>query len=430
MGSSSIGLSLSGGGYRASAFHLGTLQKLDELGILPEISVLSTISGGSITGAAYAVSKKNYGDFQNEMIQIISTKDLIRSALLSGTGLQTIIFFAVFIGVAGWVLYTPYPWVSFLVLALMFFIFFRYQFHIFPVSREIEKLYAKYFTENLKLGELKVPFRFVIGSTNLQTARPFVFSKEYMGDSAYDYLDRPVHFKPEAFPIAKAVMASSCVPFAFSPVAIPDEYFSDPSLYSTVDPVIVDGGVYDNQGIHKLVQSGRFSSEVVITSDAGNKLSFTGRYPNMISIAVRSMNVFMARIKNAQMISDIYENHYKDKREIAFLSLGWDADDCIPGFIKNLKAGNIPSSVITSHALRDEWIRSPDDYKVEITDHLKAKIKYADIKIPTEDEVKIARNVGTNLTALKISQINALIKQASCLTEIQVKLYCPSIVKS
>jgi NTE family protein len=429
MASSGIGLSLSGGGYRASAFHLGTLQKLDELGILPEISVLSTISGGSITGAAYAVTTINYADFHNDMIRKISTKDLIRSALFSVTGLQTLIFFAVFIGAAAWLLYTPYPWVSFLVLALMFYVFLRYQFHIFPVSREIEKLYAKHFTENLTVGDVKAPFRFVIGSTNLQTARPFVFSKEYMGDSAYDFLERPVHFKPESFPLAKAVMASSCVPFAFSPVSIPKEYFLDPSLYSTVDPVIVDGGVYDNQGIHKLVQSGRFSSDVVITSDAGNKLSFNGSYPNMISIAVRSMNVFMARIKNAQMVSDIYDNHYKDKREIAYLSLGWNAEDCIPGFIKNLKAGNIPSSVIASHALKDEWVRSPDDYKAEITDHLKTKIKYADIKIPTEDEVKIARNVGTNLTALKIPQINALIKQASCLTEIQVKLYCPSLIK-
>jgi NTE family protein len=42
---SDIVLSLSGGGYRAAAFHLGTLEMLDELGLLGNLSVLSTVSG-------------------------------------------------------------------------------------------------------------------------------------------------------------------------------------------------------------------------------------------------------------------------------------------------------------------------------------------------------------------------------------------------
>jgi NTE family protein len=51
----SIGIALSGGGFRAAAFHLGTLNKLQELGVLSEARVISSISGGSIAGAYYGL---------------------------------------------------------------------------------------------------------------------------------------------------------------------------------------------------------------------------------------------------------------------------------------------------------------------------------------------------------------------------------------
>ena len=52
--SSKLGLALSGGGFRATAFHLGVLKRLRELGVLDQIKVISTVSGGSITGAFWA----------------------------------------------------------------------------------------------------------------------------------------------------------------------------------------------------------------------------------------------------------------------------------------------------------------------------------------------------------------------------------------
>ncbi|MDB5198765.1 MAG: hypothetical protein JWO92_728 [Chitinophagaceae bacterium] len=52
-----LGLSLSGGGYRA-AFHLGTLKKISELDILEKVDVLSAISGGSITVAYFSLGSK------------------------------------------------------------------------------------------------------------------------------------------------------------------------------------------------------------------------------------------------------------------------------------------------------------------------------------------------------------------------------------
>ncbi|MEM7097951.1 MAG: patatin-like phospholipase family protein [Pseudomonadota bacterium] len=48
-----IGVALSGGGYRAAVYHTGTLHALEQLGVKPD--VLSTVSGGSIIGAYYAL---------------------------------------------------------------------------------------------------------------------------------------------------------------------------------------------------------------------------------------------------------------------------------------------------------------------------------------------------------------------------------------
>jgi hypothetical protein len=51
-----LAISLSGGGYRAAAFHLGTLDLLYRLGLLQDCRVLSTVSGGTFTGMLYAIS--------------------------------------------------------------------------------------------------------------------------------------------------------------------------------------------------------------------------------------------------------------------------------------------------------------------------------------------------------------------------------------
>src|SRR5437870_6584067 len=44
-----IALCLSGGGYRAMLFHVGTLWRLNEAGLLGKLDRISSVSGGSIT---------------------------------------------------------------------------------------------------------------------------------------------------------------------------------------------------------------------------------------------------------------------------------------------------------------------------------------------------------------------------------------------
>jgi hypothetical protein len=48
-----VGLALSGGGFRASLFHIGVLARLAEMDLLRHVEVLSCVSGGSIIGAHY-----------------------------------------------------------------------------------------------------------------------------------------------------------------------------------------------------------------------------------------------------------------------------------------------------------------------------------------------------------------------------------------
>jgi predicted acylesterase/phospholipase RssA len=50
------GLCLSGGGYRAMIYHVGALVRLNELGFLPKLREVASVSGGSITAGMLAAA--------------------------------------------------------------------------------------------------------------------------------------------------------------------------------------------------------------------------------------------------------------------------------------------------------------------------------------------------------------------------------------
>lgn len=424
-----LGLSLSGGGYRATAFHLGTLNKLHEMNILQQVDVISTISGGSITGAYYCLEKDDYDNFSKTLYKAVQEKSVVKNVLFSFIALKLLLFTLVFLAPAFYFLFTSYAWLFPILFAAFVFFLLKFQFYIFPVSKQIEAVYDDFFYAQKKLGDLPDHPALVIGSTNLQTARPFTFSKNWMQDSTYQYRKPPVKFISKDFPIARAVMASSSVPFAFTPIKIDASYFQNPAFAKEVHPILVDGGVYDNQGIHKIMQHGSYECAHVITSDAGGGSSGELSIRNTISLLISTMDAFMSRIKKAQMVQDIYENATTTKKQITYLSLAWDIEECIPGFIDNLADGQIIQSVIDAHQLEQKWIDEPKKYEIEITGWLEQRTGYADIKKPSDKEKVIARKVGTNLTSLSKLQVDSLMLQASCLTELQVKLYCPSLIK-
>ncbi len=427
-----LGLALSGGGYRAAAFHVGTLKKLDELGILSKVNVLSTISGGSITGAYYCINNTSFEVFEKEMKKIISTKSVIRYILTSFIFIKAVLFFLVFIAAAIYAFFTPYPWLSVVSVCVMVTLFVLFQFNIFPVSKVIEKAYDKFFYNNATLSQLldHKP-RLAIGSTNIQTNRPFTFSKDKMEDATYTFMKPPILFKSADFPLSRAVMASSCVPFAFTPVSISREFYTNEEDIYKVIPVLVDGGVYDNQGIHKITQRhSSYECDIIITSDAGNKSPFKKSYNNVIVLLIRTMDVFMARIKNFQMMQNLYTNTEFANKQIAYLSLGWDIQNCIPGFIKNLEEGQVTASVIDSHKIPAEWVKNVKQFREQIQQLLEQNVNYKKIESEklTVAQLNIARSVGTNLSCLSAEQVNCLSGHAANITELQVKLYCPSLI--
>jgi len=72
------GLALSGGGFRASLFHIGVLARLAELDVLRHVEVFSCVSGGSIVGAVYylelrkKLQAKSDGELQqSDYIEIV-----------------------------------------------------------------------------------------------------------------------------------------------------------------------------------------------------------------------------------------------------------------------------------------------------------------------------------------------------------------------
>lgn len=429
-----IGLSLSGGGYRATIYHLGTLKKLKALGILEHVDVISTNSGGSITGATYGLYADDFEAFESVIrhgVQQSVVKGVLRSWRFLLFFVATLFWMATII----YMLYRGYAWASFGLLLLLTVAFLYFQFQLFPISKLNERMYNKFFFNKKTLSALSPSIRFAINATNLETGRLFTFSNTAMGDSVYSYPDddedktEPIHFKAEQFPIARAVAASTAVPFVFTPVSIAKAFFENPEDYKRVRPRLVDGGVYDNQGAHKLTQvKSAYGCQTVIISDAGNTMPFKNTYRNTLTLLIRTSDVFMNRIKNLQMVQYLYENHKVGKREIAYQSLGWDIEDSIPKFINGLEEGTILPRVIKYHQISKAAIEAKQ--WEAIAEQLKANINYQDIikTANTKAQLALARKVSTNLVPLKQEQMDALVNHASVLTELQVKLYCPGLL--
>src|SRR3954462_7322206 len=61
-----IGLALSGGGFRANLYHLSLVRFLRDAGILPQVSHITSVSGGSILAAHLVLNWDRYNGSANE----------------------------------------------------------------------------------------------------------------------------------------------------------------------------------------------------------------------------------------------------------------------------------------------------------------------------------------------------------------------------
>src|SRR6476659_9366613 len=73
-----IGLALSGGGFRATIYHVGLVRFLRDAGILPQVSQITAVSGGSIFAAHLCLNWDRYngspGEFEaaaNELLAFV-----------------------------------------------------------------------------------------------------------------------------------------------------------------------------------------------------------------------------------------------------------------------------------------------------------------------------------------------------------------------
>ncbi len=130
------------------------------------------------------------------------------------------------------------------------------------------------------------------------------------------------------------------------------------------------------------------------------------------------------------MSQHLFSAEKSPRKEIGYLSLGWDVDKCLSGFIEGLKAGRISTRVLEAHQIPREWLVDLQVYEESILEQLKKSIDYSRIlreEVADQDKL-VARSVSTNLTKLTAHQIDCLMRHAASLTDIQVRLYCPSLV--
>jgi len=251
------GLALSGGGYRASLFHLGALTRLHELGLLGQLTRISSVSGGSIVAGHLAHAMLEHG--------------------IDGT-----------LRFSDWEAEVARPFRRFVDRDARTGPFLKYLFwgQLKPTLRinalrdDLEARLTSRLLRELPTGGDSTEFVFLATDMKYGTAwrfeprRMFTYRDE-QGDQ-FDVGDTS---------IATAVAASACFPPLFGPMDVPVR--EDERVRLT------DGGVYDNSGMEPVWKD----EGLVLVSDAGKPFStkiprtYVGkamRYANIATEQVRA----------------------------------------------------------------------------------------------------------------------------------------------
>jgi predicted acylesterase/phospholipase RssA len=311
-----IGLGLSGGGFRASLFHIGVLARLAELDILRRVEVFSCVSGGSIIGAHYylevrklleektdaEITKQDYIDLvkrvEKDFLQGVQRNVRMRVAAEPLTNLRMIfggnysrtmragelyeseIFSRVKDGGG----HKP-RWLN--------------ELYICPKG-EPESFRPKY--HNWR-RDAKAPI-LILNAATLNTGHTWHFTASYMGeppagiDSAIDGNDRFRRLYYDEAPeghrqvrLGHAVAASACVPGLFEPIALE-------GLYPERVVRLVDGGTCDNQGVGGLLEQ---DCNVILISDGSGQMeSLKDPSRGLLGVPLRSTTILQSRVRQAQ----------------------------------------------------------------------------------------------------------------------------------
>jgi predicted acylesterase/phospholipase RssA len=269
-----IGLSLSGGGYRAAGFHLGLLTYLNRVNLLSKVTMLSTVSGGTFTGAKYVLSlveKQSFNNFYQEYYQFLNNTNLIELAL-DKLGQQKS--------------ETPSGRMD--------------------LITAVSQVYAETFLQNSQgqpyrlrdIFDKGIPLKeIVFNATEFRYGLAFRFQciSTSEGKFGNGRISIPKSVAAD-IRIADIVAASSCFPGGFEPIAFPDDFnWSSADNFEQVRTIIhrkypkslalMDGGIYDNQGIesvHLADKRNSYSLDLLIISDVDNSPASLYDFPNRI----------------------------------------------------------------------------------------------------------------------------------------------------
>lgn len=318
-----LGLALSGGGFRASLFHVGVLARLAELGLLRRVEVISTVSGGSIVGALYYLqvkelleSKPDADITDEDYLKVVAS---VEEGLLYGV--QKNLRMRTFASWRkNWRMRRPDYTRSHRMGELYHRYFFKAVFEdgtrksvpmrelkIVPVG-EPENFHPR--NDNARRSA-KVPI-LLLNATSLNTGRNWRFEATQMGEPprlsrqaleidkvtrlvrAPNYASLPEHLRD--LPLGIAVAASTAVPGLFHPLAITD-------MYPERRIELVDGGVHDNQGIQGLLDE---KCDHLIISDASGPMDEDRRPGTSVaSVLLRTNSVMMHRLREEQLFGII-----------------------------------------------------------------------------------------------------------------------------
>jgi NTE family protein len=234
-----VALCLSGGGYRAMLFHVGALWRLNEVGWLPRLDRISSVSGGSVTAGVLALAWERL-EFDEAGVSH-AFRDAV-AAPLDRVARSTIDVSAIALGM------------------------------LLPgsIGERLAGSYRRHLFGDATLQDLPDTPRFVFNSTSLQSGVLRRFSKPYAWDYRVGKIANP------RIPVAVAVAASSAFPPFLSPIVYrvheqPHEARTGDDLQQppyTEQLVLTDGGVYDNLGLETAWHEHR----TVLISDGGGQM--------------------------------------------------------------------------------------------------------------------------------------------------------------
>lgn len=239
-----IGLSFSGGGYRATLFHAGALVLLNELGLMKRARTIASVSGGSITTAVLAMNWSEL-EFDGDVATPLSMRINFIRPILKATSKSI----DVRVGLEGLA-----PFLS--------------------GGNRLAAAYDRNIFDGFKLKNIAEAPEFVFCATNLQTGGLFKFRKDKLSDW------RTLQSTTHGVRLSEAVAASSAFPPVLAPVrldlrgesvtkATGKPRYDDRRLWRR--PVLVDGGVYDNLGLEAIWKH----CGVILSSYAGRNMDAT-----------------------------------------------------------------------------------------------------------------------------------------------------------